>query len=186
VGVRRVVLVMAVVLAAAGCGDTPVVAGPETTATSAATYPVPVQTVRPDEKPLKIPTTADGDTAFTLVGLTTEMPTLIGSHAEFHAKGQFVRIRMSVINNGRSSVSFDARRHVLIDDREAEHPVDTQAMAIKRQPETIDLGANVRLEYDVYYDLPKDAKPLALRVYGGPTLTDLKDESSTEIPLAQP
>ncbi|MEU4763167.1 DUF4352 domain-containing protein [Actinosynnema sp. NPDC023794] len=183
---RRVVLVMAVVLAAAGCGDTPVVAGTETTATSAATYPVPVQTVRPDEKPLKIPTTADGDTAFTLVGLTTEMPTLIGSHAEFHAKGQFVRIRMSVINNGRSSVSFDARRHVLIDDREAEHPVDTQAMAVKRQPETIDLGANVRLEYDVYYDLPKDAKPLALRVYGGPTLTDLKDESSTEIPLAQP
>ena len=183
---RRVVLVMAVGLVAAGCGDAPVVAGPETTATSAPTYPVPPQTVRPDEKPLKIPTTADGDTAFTLVGLTTGMPTLIGSHAEFHAKGQFVRIRMSVINNGRSSVSFDARRHVLIDDREAEHPVDTQAMAVKRQPETIDLGANVRLEYDVYYDLPADAKPLALRVYGGPTLTDLKDEASTEIPLAQP
>ncbi|PSL57830.1 uncharacterized protein DUF4352 [Saccharothrix carnea] len=183
---RRVVAVMAVVLVAAGCGDTPVVAGPETSASSAPTYPVPAQTVRPDEKPLKIPTTADGDTAFTLVGLTTEVPTLIGSHAEFHAKGQFVRIRMSVINNGRSSVSFDARRHVLIDDREVEHQVDAQAMTIKRQPETIDLGANVRLEYDVYYDLPEDAKPLALRVYGGPTLTDLKDESSTEIPLAQP
>ncbi|MFJ6676330.1 DUF4352 domain-containing protein [Actinosynnema sp. NPDC091369] len=183
---RRVVLVMAVVLAAAGCGDAPVVAGPETTASSAETYPVPPQTVRPDEKPLKIPTTSDGDTAFTLVGLTAEMPTLIGSHAEFHAKGQFVRIRMSVINNGRSSVSFDARRHVLIDDHEVEHQVDSQAMTIKRQPETIDLGANVRLEYDVYYDLPEDAKPLALRVYGGPTLTDLKDESSTEIPLAQP
>ncbi|QQQ80833.1 DUF4352 domain-containing protein [Saccharothrix sp. 6-C] len=177
---------MAVVLAAAGCGGTPVVAGTGTTTSPAATYPVPAQTVRPDEKPLKIPTTADGDTAFTLVGLTAEMPTLIGSHAEFHAKGQFVRIRMSVINNGRSSVSFAARRHVLIDDRDVEHTVDTQAMTIKRQPETIDLGANVRLEYDVYYDLPTDAKPLALRVYGGPTLTDLKDESGTEIPLAQP
>lgn len=129
---RRVVLVMSVVLAAAGCGDAPVVAGPDTAVTSAETYPVPVQTVRPDEKPLKIPTTADGDTAFTLVGLTTGVPTLIGSHAEFHAKGQFVRIRMSVVNNGRSSVSFDARRHVLVDDREVEHPVDTQAMTIKR------------------------------------------------------
>jgi hypothetical protein len=186
VGVRRLVAVTAAVLVAAGCGDAPVVAGPETTASPAATYPVPPQTVRPDEKPLKIPTTADGDTAFTLVGLTTEIPTLIGSHAEFHAKGQFVRIRMSVVNNGRSSVSFAARRHVLVDDHEVEHTTDSQAMTIKRQPETIDLGANVRLEYDVYYDLPKDAKPLALRVYGGPTLTDLKDESSTEIPLAQP
>lgn len=183
---RRVVAVMALVLVAAGCGDGPVVAGPESTMTSAPTYPVPVQTVRPDEKPLKIPTTADGDTAFTLLGLTTEMPTLIGSHAEFNAKGQFVRIRMSVINNGRSSVSFNARRHRLVDDHDVEHEVDSQAMTIKRQPETLDLGANVRLEYDVYYDLPKDAKPLALRVYGGPTLTDLKDESSTEIPLTQP
>ncbi|WP_238598381.1 DUF4352 domain-containing protein [Saccharothrix sp. ALI-22-I] len=184
---RRLVPVMVVVLAA-GCGDTPLEAGPgpESAPTSAATYPVPAVTVRPDEKALKIPTTADGDTAFTLIGLTTEMPTIIGSHAEFHAKGQFVRVRMSVINNGRSSVSFDARRHVMIDDRETEYTVDSQAMTIKRQPETIDLGANVRLEYDVYYDLPKDAKPLALRVYGGPTLTDLKDQSSTEIPLAQP
>ncbi|NUT47932.1 MAG: DUF4352 domain-containing protein [Saccharothrix sp.] len=183
---RRLVAAVAAVLVAAGCGDSPVVAGPESATTSVATYPVPPQTVRPDEKPLKIPTTADGDTAFTLIGLTTEMPTLIGSHAEFHAKGQFVRIRMSVINNGRSSVSFDARRHVLIDDGQVEHEVDSQAMTIKRQPEKLDLGANVRLEYDVYYDLPKDAKPLALRVYGGPTLTDLKDDSSTEIPLTQP
>jgi hypothetical protein len=182
----RWVAAVVAVLVVAGCGGSPVEAGPAPVASPAETYPVPPETVRPDEKVLRIPTTADGDTAFTLVGLTTEVPTLIGSHAEFHAKGQFVRIRMSVINNGRSSVSFDARRHVLIDDRKAEHAVDAQAMNVKRQPETIDLGANVRLEYDVYYDLPLDAKPLALRVYGGPTLTDLKDESSTEIPLAQP
>lgn len=180
-----VVLVGAVVLLG-GCGAAPVAAGPTPTASSAETYPVPEQTVRPDEKALRVPTTADGDTAFTLVGLTTEMSTLIGSHAEFHAKGQFVRIRMSVVNNGRSSVSFAARRHVLLDDRRAEHTTDSQAMTIKRQPDVIDLGANVRLEYDVYYDIPADAKPLALRVYGGPTLTDLKDGTGTEIPLAQP
>ncbi|WP_231499927.1 DUF4352 domain-containing protein [Saccharothrix sp. NRRL B-16314] len=186
---RRVVAVMSVVLAAGSataCGGMPVEAGPGSVTSPVPTYPVPAQAVRPDEKVLKIPTTLDGDTAFTLLGMTAEMPTLIGSHAEYHAKGQFVRIRLSVINNGRSSVSFDARRHVMVDHRETEHHVDTQAMNVKRQPETIDLGANVRLEYDVYYDLPKDAKPLALRVYGGPTLTDLKDGSSTEIPLAQP
>ncbi|WP_447003474.1 DUF4352 domain-containing protein [Saccharothrix isguenensis] len=185
---RRLVAVLSVVLVAgltSACGGIPVEAGPQSVTSPAPTYPVPEQAVRPDEKVLKIPTTPDGDTAFTLLGMTAEMPMLIGSHAEYQAKGQFVRIRMSVINNGRSSVSFDARRHVMIDHREAEYQVDSQAMNVKRQPETIDLGANVRLEYDVYYDLPQDAKPLALRVYGGPTLTDLKDESGTEIPLAQ-
>ncbi|CCH33944.1 hypothetical protein BN6_67070 [Saccharothrix espanaensis DSM 44229] len=174
---------MVAALVVAGCSSAPASETPPTS--SPPTYPVPPGTARPDEKVLHLPTTSDGDTAFTLVGLTTGMDALIGSHAEFAAKGQFVRIRLSVVNNGRSSASFDARRHLLVDDRKVEHPVDTQAMTIKRQPEVIDLGANVRLEYDVYYDLPADAKPLALKVYGGPTLTDLKDASSTEILLTQ-
>ncbi|QFZ24751.1 DUF4352 domain-containing protein [Saccharothrix syringae] len=177
---------MVAVAGVAGCGTEPVAAGPAPAGSSAETYPVPVQTVRPDEKALRVPTTSDGDTAFTLIGLTTGVDTLIGSHAEYPAKGQFVRVRMSVVNNGRSSASFAARRHVLIDDSRAEHTPDPQAMTIKRQPDVIDLGANVRLEYDVYYDIPKEAKPQALRVFGGPTLTDLKDETGTEIPLAQP
>ncbi|MBW4719933.1 DUF4352 domain-containing protein [Saccharothrix obliqua] len=164
-------------------------AGPEATSapppSTVTTYPVPAEAVRPDEKALHLPTTADGDTAFTLLGMTTGMTTLIGSHAEFQAKGQFARVRLSVVNNGRSSVLFNARRHVLVDDQKHEYAVDTEAMTIKRQPESFDLGANVRVEYDVYYDLPATAKPMALRVYGGPTLTDLKDESGTEIRLAQ-
>ncbi|WP_433263326.1 hypothetical protein ACQPZF_31895 [Actinosynnema sp. CS-041913] len=175
---RWVLAVVAVV--AVGCTSAPAAVDPVVSA-----YPVPTVPVRPDERVLRVSTTADGDTAFTLLGLTTGMRALIGSHAEFEAQGQFVRIRMSVINNGRSGVSFDARRHVLLDAQRVEYVVDSQAMTIKRQPEVIDLGANVRLEYDVYYDLPLTASPSALRVFGGPTLTDLKDESGTEILLGQ-
>lgn len=178
-------LVVAVLLVGAGAGCTGAPAAEVVASSTPSTYPVPPGKVRPDERVLHLPTTADGDTAFTLVGLTTGMDMLIGSHAEFEAKGQFVCIRMSVINNGRSSVSFAARRHVLLDEKNAEYAVDTQAMTIKRQPDVIDLGANVRLEYDVYYDLPKDAKPRALRVFGGPTLADLKDATGTDIPLSQ-
>ncbi|MEU4803136.1 hypothetical protein [Actinosynnema sp. NPDC023587] len=181
-----VVVVAALVVAASvvtGCGSAPALETPPSSAPP--TYPVPPGTARPDEKVLHLPTTSDGDTAFTLVGLTTGMSTLIGSHAEFEARGRFARVRLSVVNTGRSTVSFNARRHLMVDDKAVEHPVDTQAMTVKRQPEVIDLGANVRLEYDVYYDLPVDAKPLALKVYGGPTLTDLKDASSTEILLSQ-
>ncbi|GGP50404.1 hypothetical protein GCM10010185_23290 [Saccharothrix coeruleofusca] len=149
------------------------------------TYPVPAQAVRPGERALRLPTTADGDTAFTLLGLTTGLAAVQGSHAELEAQGQYVRVRMSVVNNGRSSVAFDARRHVLLDDRGAEHRVDAEAMTIRRQPDQVDLGSNVRLEYDVYYDLPEEARPAALRVFGGPTLTDLRDRSSTDIPLGK-
>ncbi|MEV0680639.1 DUF4352 domain-containing protein [Actinosynnema sp. NPDC050436] len=175
-------LVVAALLVA-GCSSAPASEAPPSSAPP--TYPVPPGTARPDEKVLHLPTASDGDTAFTLLGLTTGMDALIGSHAEFEAKGRFVRIRLSVVNNGRSSASFNARRHLLVDDEKVEHAVDVQAMTIKRQPDVVDLGANVRLEYDVYYDLPEDAKPLALRVFGGPTLTDLQDGSSTEILLSQ-
>ena len=180
---RWVVGVVAVLLAA-GCTSVPAVSEPPPSSSSA-TYPVPNVPVRPDEKVLRVPTAGDGETQFTLLGLTAELTSLVGSHAEMPAKGQYVRIRMSVVNNGRSSVTFNARKHVLVDDKKNEHAVDLQAMLIKRQPENIDLGANVRLEYDVYYDIPKDAKPLALKVFGGPTLADPKDESGTEIRLAQ-
>ncbi|GAA0229082.1 DUF4352 domain-containing protein [Saccharothrix mutabilis subsp. mutabilis] len=180
----RWVVGVAAVLLAAGCADVPAVTEPPPSSGSA-TYPVPNVPVRPDEKVLRVPTAGDGETAFTLLGLTAELPSLVGSHAEMPAKGQYVRIRMSVVNNGRSSVQFNARKHVLIDDRKAEHAVDLQAMLIKRQPDTLDLGANVRLEYDVYYDIPKDAKPLGIKVFGGPTLADPQDVSGTEILLAQ-
>ncbi|MEU5696989.1 DUF4352 domain-containing protein [Actinosynnema sp. NPDC020468] len=177
----RGVVVAVALLCAAGCTGGPTAQPPPSSTT--ATYPVPAEPVRPDEKPLSVPTTADGDTAFTLLGLTTGMETLIGSHAEWPAKGRFARVRMVVVNNGRSNVLFDARKHVLLDEANAEYQVDTQAMLIKRQPDKLELGAGVRLEYDVYYDLPKDAKPRAIRVFGGPTLTDLQDQSSTEIAL---
>ncbi|RKT56702.1 DUF4352 domain-containing protein [Saccharothrix australiensis] len=179
---RRAAGLAVVAALAAGCTSAPATVAPAPS--SATAYPVPSVTVRPDEKVLHLPTTTDGETAFTLLGLTTGLPSLVGSHAEFEAKGQFVRIRMSVVNTGRSSVSFDARKHLLLDDKRTEYRVDTQAMTIKRQPELLDLGANVRLEFDVYYDLPKDAKPLALRVFGGPTLTS-KNETGTEILLTQ-
>ncbi|MFI9814377.1 DUF4352 domain-containing protein [Saccharothrix variisporea] len=184
----RWVLGIAAVLSVAvctGCTDVPAASEPPP-ASASATYPVPNVPVRPDEKVLRVPTAGDGEVAFTLLGLTTELPSLVGSHAEMPAsQGQFVRIRMSVINNGRSSVSFNARKHVLVDDKKKEYEVDLQAMLIKRQPDMLDLGANVRLEYDVYYDIPKDSKPLGIKVFGGPTLADPQDASGTEILLAQ-
>ncbi|GLZ29524.1 hypothetical protein Lesp02_17140 [Lentzea sp. NBRC 105346] len=170
-------LVLLLLLAA--CSVEPAAAPPA----PSSTYPVPAETARPDEVILHLPPVNDGDTVFTPLGLSTGMPTLIGSHAEMAARGQFVRIRVIVVNNGRSSALFDARKQVLVDASAKEYLPDEPAMTVKRQPAQTDLGAGVRLEFDLYYDIPTDAKPLKLRVYGGPTLTDLKDEKGTDLPL---
>lgn len=154
-----------------------------TTGTAAAeTYPLPARTVRPEEQPLHTEG-HDGDTGYTIIGLT-RMPTLVGSHVEWAAKGRYLRIRLVVDNRGRTSVLFDTRRQLLVlADGSIQLP-DESAMLIKRQPTTFDIGAAVRVEFDLYYDIPVDAEPAALRAFGGPTLTDMKDKDGTDIPLS--
>lgn len=146
------------------------------------TYPVWPREVRPDERALR----ADGndrETAFEIIGLTTGMKTLVGSHAEWPAKQSYLRLRLVVTNTGRSTVLFDAmRQRLVLADGSTAKP-DSQAMLIKRQPEEFDLGSGVRVEFDLYYDVPASTKPRALRVFGGPTLTDANDRESTDIPL---
>jgi hypothetical protein len=162
----------------AGCGATPAVP----TAPVTPTYNLPPRPVRPREQPLSLPPQTQGDTQFTLIGLT-RLDSIMGSHAEWQPKGRYLRIRLVVVNTGRSGTAFDTTRQQLVTADGAAHDVDPQAMLIKRQPGQFDLGANVRVEFDLYYDIPRDARPIALRVHGGPTLTDLKNLEFLDIAL---
>lgn len=167
-------------LAVAGCSATVEPATPP----SSDTYRLDPRPVRPDEKPLRGAQTKDGDTSFTLIGLTTGEDTLVGSHIEFEAKnGQFIRVRLEITNVGRSTVTFDAYRQLLVLTDDSTVAPDDSTMQTKRQPRSIDLGAAVRVEFDLYYDVAPDAKPKALRAFGGPTLYDAHDEESTDIPI---
>ncbi|NMH96146.1 DUF4352 domain-containing protein [Pseudonocardia sp. K10HN5] len=165
-----------------GCSAAPAGSVPAP-APAGATYPLPPRPVRPGETPLHIAPATEGDTVFEVIGLTTGMATILGSHAEWPAKGQFVRIRLVVINNGRSSVLFDTNRQLLLTADGQTHVPDSQAMLIKRQPGQFDLGAADRLELDLYYDIPEDGTPTALRAFGGPSLQDLQDTTGVDIPL---
>ncbi len=147
------------------------------------TYELPPRQVRPDETALKLPPVKNGDTEFTLLGLAAGLPSITGSHTEFAAKGQFVRLRLVITNTGTSSVLFDTKRQLLVDDKGATHPPDEQAMLIKRQPGQFDLGHGVRVEFDLYWDIPKDAKPVTVKAFGGPTITDMKNLTGTDIKL---
>jgi hypothetical protein len=146
-------------------------------------YPLAPRPVRKGEVPLDPAPVTEGDTVFELIGLSTGMASVVGSHAEWPAKGQFVRIRLVIANSGRNSVPFDAGRQLLRTADGVEHAPDPQAMLIKRQPATFDLGPTDRLEFDLYYDIATDASPTALHAFGGPSLTDFADATGTQIPI---
>jgi hypothetical protein len=169
------------VAALASCSTAEEDATPKAPAST--TYEQPPRKVRPDEIPLKGKPASEGDTEFTLIGLSEHMPTLVGSHIEFEAKGQFVRIRLVVVNTGRSSVLFDTQKQLLVLKDGTTAAPDRSTMMVKRQPDKFDLGAAVRVEFDLYYDVPKEAEPTALRAFGGPSFSDMKDAEGRDIKL---
>jgi hypothetical protein len=134
---------------------------------------------------LKQPPVQDGETQFLLIGLTADQTELAGSHVEFNAKGAYTRIRLVITNVGRGGTTFEPRKQQLVTGDGTTYVPDEQAMLIKRQPyDTFTLGANDRLEFDLYYDIPKGAKAKALKAFGGATITHDAD-GSTDIPLPQ-
>ncbi|MEU3765935.1 hypothetical protein AB0E55_12830 [Amycolatopsis keratiniphila] len=175
---KRLTAAASVLALLAGCsaGEEPPPAKP--------VYDLPAREVRPDETALHLPPALNGETEFVLIGLAAGLPSLTGSHTEFEAKGGFVRLRLVVTGKGVSGILFDTRRQQLVTDSGAVIAVDNQAMTIKRQPDKFELGRGVRVEFDLYFDLPKEAKPVVLRAFGGPTLTDMKNLTGTDIKLA--
>lgn len=170
-------LAVVVLVSAAGCqAEQPSTPAPTT-------YELPPRQVRPDETALKLPPVKNGDTEFTLIGLAAGLPSITGSHTEFPAKGQFVRLRLVVTNTGTSSVLFDTKRQLLVDDQGVARPPEEQAMVIKRQPAQFDLGHGVRVEFDLYWDIPKDRRPVTFRAFGGPSITDMKNVTGTDVKL---
>lgn len=151
-----------------------------------ATYELPPRPVRPDERALPSNPVDEGETTFELIGLTTGIEAVLGSHAEWPAKGAFIRIRLVVDNGGRNTVPFDTNRQLLVLADGITLAPDPQAMLIKRQPGQIDIGANDRLEFDLYYDAPVGATATALRAFGGPTLADFADRTGVDIPVPGP
>jgi hypothetical protein len=175
--VKLRLLAVVVLISAAGCQ------AEQPSVPAQTTYELPPRQVRPDETALKLPPAKNGDTEFTLIGLAAGLPSITGSHTEFPAKGQFVRLRLVVTNTGTSSVLFDTKKQLLVDDKGAARPPEEQAMLVKRQPGQFDLGHGVRVEFDLYWDIPKDRKPATLRAFGGPSITDMKNVTGTDIKL---
>ncbi|WP_344865759.1 DUF4352 domain-containing protein [Planomonospora alba] len=167
--------------ASAGCSGPP---GPRTGSPAAATptYELPPRPVRPGETPVTAAPVQDGDTRFTVIGLQKGLEGFFGSHAEWQAKGRYVVVRIVAENPGRTNSRFDARRQRLLTADGRSYGLDAFSHAIKRQPETFLLGAGVRVELDLWFDVPDGAVVSGIRLYGDPPLGRAATEGAT-VPL---
>ncbi|RAY16464.1 DUF4352 domain-containing protein [Actinomadura craniellae] len=155
---------IAILLAAttAACSDD----APATT-----TYDLPARKVRDGEKALHTGTVQSGFLAFTVIGYTGGMKVLAGSHADKPPRGLYTRVRLVVENRDRSTQTLDVRKQFLITSDGTAHTRDRQSTLIKRQPATtLDIGAAMRIEFDLWYDVPHGAKPVAVRLHGTPSI----------------
>lgn len=152
--------------------------------TAPPTYDLPARTARPGETALHVPTARSGDMAFTVIGLRDRMTAVAGSHADLPPAGQFVRVRLVVENTGRITGTFDTRKQLLVTADGRTFRPDIDAMLIRRQPSAIDVGSGVRIEMDLWYDIPRQVKETALRVVGSPTMGAAADPPPADVHLA--
>ncbi|MEU4534158.1 DUF4352 domain-containing protein [Streptosporangium sp. NPDC023825] len=180
------ILLTGAALAAAllsGCAGAEPAAPASPPGTPTPTYELPPRPVRPGEIPVRSAPVTDGDTRFQVVGLQKGLSGFFGSHAEWQAKGQYVVVRILVENPGRTNARFDAKRQKLIASDGAAYAIDKFAQAIKRQPDELPLGAQVRIELDLWYDIPKEAKVSAIRLFGDPPLGVTGGTDGVQVPL---
>ena len=167
-------------LATAGCS------GGTAHSPSTPTYNLPPRAVRDAEKPLPYRPVKDGLITFAPIGLRTGMLDLVGSHADQPPRGQFVRIRVQVVNGYPNFHTIQPAKQQLITTDGKIYQPDTNGMRIERQPDSVQLGSRDQLEFDLLYDIPKQAKVKALKLYGAPASdlgVTLPDDPGVEVSL---
>ncbi|GLZ03702.1 hypothetical protein Acsp03_11690 [Actinomadura sp. NBRC 104412] len=148
------------------------------------TYELPPRPVRNDgEKAVKAPTARSGETAFTVIGYTGGMPELVGSHADVRPKGQYVRVRLVVENTGRTGQTFVPKEQSLVLASGRTITPDREAMLVKRMPEQFPVGAGMRVELDIWYDVPRTERPAAIRFQGEPGVGAVSEPAPVDVKL---
>ncbi|MFI6173424.1 hypothetical protein ACIBCN_42065 [Nocardia sp. NPDC051052] len=135
-------------LSLAACGAEPAATPPPTTTTAAPYVRTPLDCGK-----------------LTVAPLTVEpgIGYIIGTHAEWLPKGQYIRIRVAITNTDSTFHTTRPTDYQLDDAADRPHQTSVDAMEIKRQPNELNIGAGNRLEMDLWYDIPVDTQPKLLR-----------------------
>src|SRR4051794_33717905 len=79
-----------------------------------ATYSLSPRPVRTLETPLPDRPVKIGEITYSVMGVRTNIVSVVGSHADWLAKGQYVRLRIAVVNTGRDRHEYNPSRSLLI------------------------------------------------------------------------
>ncbi|MFA1542917.1 DUF4352 domain-containing protein [Actinomadura monticuli] len=169
---------LAAALLLAGCSG-----GGSGGAASLPTYKIPAEKAREGEAVPEGKTGQSADMRFTVVGFSDAMTDVMGTHAAMDAKGAFTRVRVLAVNTGRDIQVFDTWKQRLVTTDGRAHSPDVNATMIKRQPERLSVGAAMRVEFDLWFDIPRGTRTKAIRLYGSPPVGAVSDPAPAEIAL---
>ena len=142
--------------------------------------PDPVNvTMRPKEimLPSQNPYTS-GKIVLVPLRLTCGLSTIVGTHGEEQADGQYCRIRVALTGSDAFTHTFDVGKTTLTTTAGSSITYSHDAQEVKRQPEKIEpVGSHDRYEFDIYYDVPRDV------TVNGFTFSDNEGGSTAQVPL---
>ncbi|XVQ13890.1 DUF4352 domain-containing protein [Spirillospora sp. CA-255316] len=147
------------------------------------TYELPPERVRDGERAIRGRTGRSADLEFTVLGYRDGIREILGTHAGTAPKGRYVRVRILAVNRGRDIQVFDTWRQVLLTTDGRAHTPDVNATMIKRQPERLSVGAAMRAEFDLWYDVPGTTPVRGVRLFGSPPVGAVSDPPGAEIRL---
>ncbi|GAA2408271.1 hypothetical protein GCM10010191_15950 [Actinomadura vinacea] len=146
-------------------------------------YAVPPERVRDGEQAIRGRTGRSADLEFTVLGYRDGIREILGTHADRRSKGRYVRVRLLAVNRGRDIQVFDTWKQVLLTTDGRAHVPDMSATMIKRQPERLSVGAAMRAEFDLWYDVPGNTPVKGVRLFGSPPVGAVSDPPGAEIEL---
>jgi Domain of unknown function (DUF4352) len=156
---------MIAALAITGCGS------------SGRHYTIPPQPVPSGETPLSGKSATIGEVTYTAIGLRTRVGEVIGSHGSWIPHGQYVKVRILMVNHGRERHDFDPGRQLVVTTSGKTYAPSTDATQISRAASGTQTIASQELcAFDLWFDIPKDATVRALRVFGDPSSSRLGDQ----------
>ena len=133
--------------------------------------------LRPSEQPGPDTTVATGNITYRVLGWRCGILAVQGDHADWLADGQYCRVRLRMTSADRHVHEFIADRQTLVTADGERHPVNLNAMQIQDQPTRADARPLAVLEFDIWFDIPSDAGPVALELFGE------SDDTGERLPL---
>ncbi|GAA2039793.1 hypothetical protein GCM10009839_47240 [Catenulispora yoronensis] len=110
--------------------------------------------------------------------LTCGLSTIVGTHGEEQAAGQYCRIRVALTGTDAFTHTFDVARTALTTTAGTSIGYSYDAQEVKRQPQQIaPVGSHDRYEFDIYYDVPRDV------TVNGFTFSDSEGGPTVQLPL---